>query len=481
MKKLSVNKNDCSFVNRYKFEDLLNHIKALGGSIIKNSKETCILGLTIGCLIFSASSIYNLGTGAIELIEYYKTASQRDLSISNGEFIAEANKECIIVANNIDSTVEPKYSFKDNNLYDNEGNIIFLNGVSKEIIFVNCNINNETFENIQLSSSKATQIDFDYSSIDNDFVNYLPSTLEYLSINNCQYITDLSRLPKRYPNIKGISLNAMSSLSDFSFIYELPNLKEIYLSDSAYVTKELLDYLRDNNITTNISEQDIINSQKIDAIIRNIITPNMSDREKIQAVCLYVLNNVEYDINQNLESNITPLTCVLEDGKGVCASYAYLTNVLLNKAGIKAFEVTNDSHGWNMIKLDDKYYYIDTTNMDGSAFYNFLLKVLNISKYYIIDTEATFTTPMSKSLDEKAIIPLSLIKDIEAGRNEKDIFEKYGSQVGNICIILGYVLNGIAISYAPSLLKKVIMDTTDLYYSIKYDYEDKIEEYKATK
>lgn len=57
MKKLSVNKNDCSFVNRYKFEDLLNHIKALGGSIIKNSKETCILGLTIGCLILDRKSV----------------------------------------------------------------------------------------------------------------------------------------------------------------------------------------------------------------------------------------------------------------------------------------------------------------------------------------------------------------------------------------------------------------------------------------
>lgn len=481
MKKISVNKDDCSFVNKYKFEDLMNHIKALGGSIIKNSKKTCLLGLTIGCLIFSASSIYSFGTDAIELYDYYKTASQRDFSVSNGEIMAEANAKAIIVADNIDSTVESKYHFKDNNLYDNEGNIIFLNGVSKEIIFLKCNINNETFENIQLSSSKTTQISFDYSSIDNDFVNYLPSTLEYLSINKCQYITDLCNLPKRCPNIKRISLNATASLSDLSFIYELPNLKEIYLSDSAYVTKELLDYLRDNNISTNISEQDIINSQKIDAIISSIITPNMSDREKIQSVCLYVLNNVEYDINQSSESNRTPLTCVLEDGKGVCASYAYLTNVLLNKAGIKSFEVTNDNHGWNIIKLDDKYYYIDTTNMDDSAFYNFLLKVLNISKYYIIDTEATFTTPMSKPLDEKTIIPLSLIKDIEAGRNEKDIFEKYSSQVGNVCIILGYALNGIAISCASSLLKKVIMDTTDLYYSIKYDYKDKIKEYKTTK
>ena len=165
----------------------------------------------------------------------------------------------------------------------------------------------------------------------------------------------------------------------------------------------------------------------------------------------------------------------------MCASYAYLTNILLNKAGIKSFEITNDRHGWNIIKLDNKYYYIDTTNMDDSDFYNFLLKVLNISKYYIIDTEATLTTPMSSPSDETTIIPLSLIEDIKAGRNDKDLIEKYEGYIGNISVIIGAVLSWLSIRYAPFLLRKTISDTSDLYSSIKHDYKSEIKRIKALK
>ena len=261
----------------------------------------------------------------------------------------------------------------------------------------------------------------------------------------------------------------------------MSNLKEVNISDSAYITEDLLNYLRDNNITTNISEQDIINSQKIDRIISDIITPNMSDRDKIQAICLYVLNNVEYDVTLSLESNRTPLKCVLENGKGVCASYAYFTNILLNKAGIKSFEIVNDNHGWDIIKLDDKYYYIDTTNMDDSVFYNFLLKILNISKYYMIDTNNTFTTPMSKPKDDKTIIPLSLIEDIQNGWDEKDLFEKYGGQMGNFAVQLVGFLSGAATYLGFASLKRIGQYSPDLYYNIKNDYKTKMEEYNAHK
>ncbi len=482
MKKISVNKNDCSFENKYKFEDILTRIKALGGSIVKNSKQTFIMGVMVGCLVFSASSIYNLGTDLVKAVEYYSTSSENDRNLitNNDAILEELNKKAIVVAN-VKSTVESKHHFKDNYLFDNEGNIVFLNCLDKPIYFVNCNINQKTFQNIQLLSSKTKIISFESVSIDNNFIKYLPNTIEQISLNNCHYITNLNELPKRCPNITCITLRANSSLNDLSFIYELPNLKEIYLYDSAYVTKELLDYLISHNIKTNISEQDIINSETTDNIINSIITPDMSDKKKIQAICLYVLNTVEYDIELSRKSNEQPLTCVLEKGKGVCASYAYLTNILLNKAGIKSFEITNDRHGWNIIKLDDKYYYIDTTNMDDSDFYNFLLKVLNISKYYIIDTEATLTTPMSSPSDETTIIPLSLIEDIQVGRNDKDLIEKYGGYIGNISVIIGAVLSWLSIRYAPFLLRKTISDTSDLYSSIKYDYKSELKRIKALK
>lgn len=483
MKKISTNNDDCSFENKYKFEDLFGKVKAFGGSIIKNRKQTCFTAVMVGTVLFSANNIYKLGTDIVEAIEYYSEISEIEeyASSHNGDIVQKVNDDVILVVNNISSSIESKYHFKQNNLWDNEGNIISLNGVNKPICFVGCNINNETLKNIQLSSSKTEILQLDLSSVDDTFVNYLPNTIEALSLNNCNYITNLRDLPKRCPNITVISLNATASLSDLSFIYQLPNLKELYISDSAYITEDLLNYLRNNNIKTNITEQDIINSQKIDEIIDSIITPDMSDKDKIQTICLYVLNNVEYDVMKTLESNQTPLKCVLDDGKGVCISYAYLTNVLLNKAGIKSFEIINDSHVWNLVKLDNKYYYIDTTNMDDSVFYNFLLKTLNITKYYMIDTNNTFTTAMSKPEDDVTIIPLSLIEDIQNGRSDKDIFEKYGGQIGNLVVQLVSILYGVATYLGFFSLKKLVQTFPDLCSNIKSDYKEIIEEYNDYK
>lgn len=471
MKKISVNKDDCSFENKLLFKDLAIKAKALSKSIYKNSKQTFILGGLIGCIIFSGNQVYKFGKDVVKDIGSYNSIQKQEEETknSNDEALETLIDDTILVGN-FESSKKQKYYLKHNNLYDLEGNIISLDNTDKKIYFVNCNIDDTTFENTHLSSSKTKVLNLDMSSIDDNFYKYLPSTLEELSLNRCNYITNLDNLAKKCPNITGLSLNAMASLSDLSFIYELSNLKEIYIKDSAYITEELLNYLKDNNITTNITDQDVINNQKINEIISNIIKPNMSDREKIQAVCLYVLDNIKYDSSKMIESNKNPLTLVLESGKGVCASYAYFTNILLNKANIKSFEITNSSHGWNIIKLDDKYYYIDTTNMDNSAFYNFLLKTLNITKFYMIDTNNTLLTSMSKPTSDTTIIPTSLINDILKGRSNKDIFEKYSGQIGNFGVFLATILAGITAGLGPLALAKLMKDSPTLYNKIKYDY-----------
>ncbi len=481
MKKISINNDDYSFENKYKFEDLLNRVKALGGSIIKNGKQTCLLAIMLGCVLFSANNIYKLGTDVVELIDTYNTNTElNEYLISYNDDFLQKFSNGIIVAN-VSTSIEQKYYFSDNNLFDNRGNIVSLNTTEKPICFIHCNINRETLENMQLSYSQTKILNLNECSIDNQCIQYLPSTLEDLSLDRCSFITNLNDLPKICPNITKLSLNAIPNLSNLSFIYNLPNLKEIYISDSVYITEELLNYLQENNIKTNITQQDIINSQKIDEIINNIITPSMSDRDKIQAICLYVLNNVESDITQTFESNLTPLACVLEDGKGVCASYAYFTNVLLNKANINSFKISNGGHAWNVIELDDKYYYIDTTNMDDSAFYNLLLKTLNITRYYMIDTNNTFATAMSKPEDDRTIIPLSLIEDIQNGMSEKDIFEKYGGQVGNFAVIVVSLLSSIVTFLGFDALKKIIQNSPEWYSNIKSDYKEIIGEHNSHK
>ncbi len=475
MRKISVNKNDSSFKNKHKFKDLLFKIKTLGGSIIKSGPDVLITGALVGTLLFSATNIYKFGRDLISTIDYSISLAAVDDEIqsNNDSKIEELLNSSILVVN-LEASMETDYHFENNNLVDKEGNIINLDGVDKPLYFVKCNISDETFENIGLASSKTTLVSLDYSSVDDNFVRYLPETLEVLSLNDCHYITNLNELPNRCPNIKTLSLEANASLSDLSFIYRLPNLESLDLYDSAYVTRDLLEYLRYNNISTNLTEQDVINSERVDGIIRDIIKPGMSDKEKIQAVCLYIIDNVKYDVHQTLDSNRYPLSCVLEDGKGVCASYAYFTNVLLNKAGINSFEITDDNHGWNLVEVDDKYYYVDTTNMDDGMFYNFLLRTLNITKFYMVDTSNTFLTVMSSPENDVTMIPPSLIEDIKSGRDEKTMWEKYGGQVGNIGFTIAGVLAGLSAFVGPFLIAPTFEQTTGTYEDIMYDYNNEM-------
>lgn len=476
MKKLSVNHNDASFENRHRFEELLTKIKRMGGSIRKNSKQTLLLGMMSGCILLSTNNIYKIGANLVGGIMYYNELSKSgiDIGARNDELISKLLRDAILIAN-VPSEIEQDYYFKDNNIYNKEGDIVTLNETDKPIYFINCNIDEETLKNTKLSSALSKQLSLDMSSATEDCINHFPTTLEELSLNRCNYITNLNGLAERCPNLKSLYINSAAALSDLSFIYELSNLENLQISDSVYINEDILHYLNEKGITHNLTEQDIINSEKIDEIISKTIDTDMNDLEKIKRISLYVLNNVEYEESRTIESNRNPLGCVLKDGKGVCASYAYLTNVLLNKAGIRAFEVTSDDHGWNIVDLDGKYYYIDTTNMDGSWFYNFLLEKLNITKYYMVDTENTFRTGMDKPSAAQTIMPSSLIKDIENGRSDKDLFEKYGGQVGNVGVLIASILSGIATVLGPPSFIKVIQTSPDLIRKLRQDYNEEKE------
>ncbi len=481
MKKISTNHDDCSFENKHKFEELLNKVKALGGSIIKNGKQTCIMAMMVGCVLFSVSNIYKAGTDVFEFAITYSLNDQvNEFVISYNDNTIKNFTDGVVVAK-VASSFEKKYHFQNNYLYDNQGNYISLDDSDKPVCLLHCKIDSQTLNNMQLPFSRVKILTLNECSIDNECIESFPRSLEELSLDRCTYITNLDLLPWICPNITKLSLNAIPNLSDLSFIYRLPNLKELYISDSAYITEELLSYLEANNITTNLTEKDVSNSKRIDEIISSIITPTMSDREKIQAICLYVLDNVDYDATKVIVSNLNPLNCVLEDGKGVCASYTYLTNVLLGKANISSFKVGNGGHSWNLVDLDDKYYYIDTTNMDEGYLYNLLLRALNITKFYMIDPSNTLTTPMSSPLENKTIIPLSLIEDIQKGTSEKDIFERYGGQAGNFGVILASMLSVIVTYLGFSYTLKIIQEAPSLYSNIKKDYNDLVEEFNNPK
>ena len=47
--------------------------------------------------------------------------------------------------------------------------------------------------------------------------------------------------------------------------------------------------------------------------------------------------------------------------KAVCAGFAKTANLIFQAIGIESYGITGHNHMWNIVKLDDKYYYFDAT------------------------------------------------------------------------------------------------------------------------
>ena len=104
----------------------------------------------------------------------------------------------------------------------------------------------------------------------------------------------------------------------------------------------------------------------------------MDVNEKVESIVNYVIDNIEYDfeaendIDKLNEYNQDALKYALQ-GKGCCRNYTALTSVLLKEAGISSYELYGNSHIWNLVKIENEYYSIDSTWIDSDELDNITL------------------------------------------------------------------------------------------------------------
>ena len=150
-----------------------------------------------------------------------------------------------------------EYYFQDNFLYDSNNKKVNLISFSKPVYIESYKIDAQTLKNINLNMSEIPRLTLDFSTFTDECVSYLPYGLKVLALNYCDYITNLDSLPDLCPNLTKLSINGLSSLRSLNFVYKLKNLKQLEVSDSALLTKDLLKYLESNGIETNITKDDI--------------------------------------------------------------------------------------------------------------------------------------------------------------------------------------------------------------------------------
>ena len=145
--------------------------------------------------------------------------------------------------------------------------------------------------------------------------------------------------------------------------------------DSAGNIKFKVKYL-----TTKAQEEVV--QKKVDQVLANIITPSMTPFQKVKAVNDYIVSNASY--GENTKSSPHSAYALLMEGQAVCQGYALLTYKMLDQIGVEVQYVVgvvngNEDHAWNLVKLDGKWYHLDTTwndplpNRPGTSTYDYFL------------------------------------------------------------------------------------------------------------
>jgi len=121
-----------------------------------------------------------------------------------------------------------------------------------------------------------------------------------------------------------------------------------------------------------IYQESLTLNSEIKRIISEVTTDSMSIEEKIKFLHNYIILNIEYDekyaydIKHGIENNSLSYKAsgALFDKKAVCSGYTDLMALFLSYLNIPNIKVSTNTHVWNAVYLDNKWYHIDITNDD---------------------------------------------------------------------------------------------------------------------
>ena len=249
------------------------------------------------------------------------------------------------------STIKKKYSTIKINDYFLEDNFTYVNN----------------YQDVNIKSKK-------------DLINFLYFTLNsgtphierYIDKSYDNYYQEIEDL------LKSNSLNDLISIIN-DFVHPFNSCSSINII-----------YGKNHSISIDVNkiyseEEIIILNDIVDNIINNNITDDMTDKEKIKVIHDYIINHTEYDRlkYENIDDNTYKSSTaygVLVEGFGTCSGYADTIAIFLNKLGIVNFKISTDDHIWNLVKLDNKWYHLDTTWDDPISQNN-----VNHDTYFLID------------------------------------------------------------------------------------------------
>ena len=144
-----------------------------------------------------------------------------------------------------------------------------------------------------------------------------------------------------------------------SFIWENPDVSFCITAKSfkhAYGIVHSVGFTYDN--TSTISSRIVYLNEETDRIV-SLMNPDWTDLQKLLWINDYLCDNFQYDLTTEYHSAVD----LIRTGKGICEAYTNLFTILCQKNGIDVSYCysTEINHIWNMVKLNDQWYHVDST------------------------------------------------------------------------------------------------------------------------
>jgi hypothetical protein len=218
-----------------------------------------------------------------------------------------------------------------------------------------------------------------------------------------------------------------------------------------------------------------------------------SDLEKVFAINEWIKAYITYDESYSHKS----VYATLKDRTGVCQGYALLFYKLAKAAGLSVYLVSGQAkpadasadklqpHAWNIVKIEDSWYYIDTTWNDSTRTNAYFLFGKNQARYSHYPTTKVPVIVSTKSYAEKLyeeivagnIRSLSLFNSLYGTLIEKyDDFVIYLTNVlknrTNIAEVRFVSSASFVTKYLSSVMQEAIfkLNLTSVSYDYSYIY-----------
>ena len=108
---------------------------------------------------------------------------------------------------------------------------------------------------------------------------------------------------------------------------------------------------------------------RVTDIVNSLGVKNMSDYDAYTKIYDYVTSNVSYDWDgyHNGDLRCHAAYPALFEGTAVCQGFATMYYALCWEAGLPVRIITSYNHAWNIVKLKDIWYYVDSTWDDENS------------------------------------------------------------------------------------------------------------------